>query len=62
MFMMFSVICLILRRMLGNTYDQQLQHECHLMTLGIHTLTISWHEYAQQCYKLDTYVTQRSTS
>jgi hypothetical protein len=26
------------------------------------TLTISWHEYVQQCYKLDAYVTQRSTS
>ena len=59
--MMFSVTYRILRRMLGNTCDQQLQHECHLMTLGIQTLRIYWHEYVQQCYKLDAYVTQGST-
>ena len=40
-FMVFSVRCVIsvthpiLRHMLGYTYDQQLHHYCHLMTLDV---------------------------
>ena len=30
-----SVICPILRPMLGNTDDKQLHYQCHLMTLGV---------------------------
>ena len=43
-----SVTYLILRRMLGYTNDQQIDHYCHLMTLGIQVhLPISWHVYVQ---------------
>ena len=45
-----SVTKRILRCMLGNGNDQQLQHEHHLTTLGIQALALSWH------------VTQGSTS
>jgi hypothetical protein len=43
-----SVTYPILRHMLGYSVDQQLHHECHLMTLGVQVrLLISWHEFAQ---------------
>ena len=64
-FMVLSVTCiivslyLVLRHMVGYTNDQQLQHLCHLITLGVHVLLlIPWHEYAQWCYEVYAYVAQ----
>ena len=49
--------------MLGYTYDRQLHHYCHLMTLGVQVqLLISCHEYVQLCFEVYAYVTQWSTS
>ena len=49
--------------MLGYTYDRQLHHYCHLMTLGVQVqLLISCHEYVQICSEVYAYVTQWSTS
>ena len=32
--------------MLGYTIDQQVHHECHVMTFGVHVhKLVSWHEY-----------------
>ena len=43
-----SVTYLILRRMLGYTNDQQLHHQCHLMTIGVQVrLLISCYDYAR---------------
>ena len=45
-----SITYPILRHLLGYTHDQQFQHYCHLVTLGIQMcLLVSWHEYVQQC-------------
>jgi hypothetical protein len=58
-----SVTYPILRRVLGYTNDQQLDHYCHPMTLGIQVrLLIHEHEFVQQCYEVYAYVTHSSTS
>ena len=53
-FMGVSAICVVMSLtlfeayVLGYTNDQQLHHQCHLMTLGAQVcLLIFWHEYVQ---------------
>lgn len=55
-----SVTYPISRCILYYTNDQQLQHNCPLMTLGVQQLRllISWHEYVQQCHEVHAYGTQ----
>ena len=53
----------ILRHMLGYIDDYQLEHNRHLMTLGIQVrLLLSWLEHVQQCYATHAYVTPWSTT
>ena len=48
-----SVTCPILRHMPSYTNDQQLHHQCHLMTCRIQVCwLISWHEYVQKFYEV----------
>ena len=51
------------RCLLGYTTDQHLRHSCNLTTLGVRVrLLISWQEHVRQCYEVDVYVVQWSSS
>lgn len=48
-----SVTCRSLTRMMGYTNDQQLYHECHLVTLGNDVGSLMFrHENVQYCYEV----------